>query len=128
MEDLSACFTWSLHNPATINKTIDVAGIETFTMQQLVEILMTATGRKRLLLPAGNPPMRFLTAILESVFPRFPATVFWLDYFTVNRTCALDSITRQFGFMPARFTSRLGYLRGVKWGREAWKRILFKRD
>ncbi len=128
VEDLSACFTWSLHNPATINKTIDVAGIETFTMQQLVEILMTATGRKRLLLPAGNPPMRFLTAILESVFPRFPATVFWLDYFTVNRTCALDSITRQFGFMPARFTSRLGYLRGVKWGREAWKRILFKRD
>ena len=55
------------------------------------------------------------------------STVFWLDYFTVNRTSALDSIPRQFGFMPARFTNRLGYLRGVRWGVEAWKRLLLKR-
>ena len=76
---------------------------------------MTATGRKRLLLPAGNPPMRFLTAILESVFPRFPATVFWLDYFTVNRTCALDTLPRSFNLMPARFHHSLDHLRGQNW-------------
>ena len=123
VEDLSRCFTRALSNPETLDKTYEVAGIESFTMQQLVETLMAATGRKRLLLPAANPPMRLLTATLESVFPRFPATVFWLDYFTVTRTCALDSIPRQFGFIPARFASRLGHLKGVKWGWEAWKRL-----
>lgn len=127
VEDLSSCFLQSLEKPDTINRTIELGGIEALTLRQVVELIKEVTGRRRLLIPGGNPSMRLLTATMEAIFPRFPATVFWLDYLSVDRTCALDSIPVNFGFVPARFKTRLGYLKGVKWGPEAWKRLLFSR-
>jgi hypothetical protein len=44
-----------------------------------------------------------------------------VDYFSYNRTCAVDSIPRLFGFLPARFTYRLDHLKGVNWNRRAWQ-------
>jgi NADH dehydrogenase len=40
----------------------------------------------------------------------FPISLFWLDYLAVDRTCPLDTLPRQFGLMPARFTHHLEYL------------------
>ncbi|MBI4731883.1 MAG: NAD(P)H-binding protein [Chloroflexi bacterium] len=127
VEDLATCLAWALENPETVNKTYEIGGSETLTLRQVVETIMEATHRSRLLVPWGNPSLRFLTVSLETAFPRFPTSVFWLDYLSVNRTCPVDTIPRVFGLMPARFASRLDYLRGVKWGREAWKRLLSRR-
>jgi hypothetical protein len=60
---------------------------------------------------------------MESIFPRFPASIFWLDYLAVNRTCPVDAIPRIFGLMPARFASRLDYLRNVAWPRQLLRRL-----
>jgi NADH dehydrogenase len=70
--------------------------------------------------------MRALTVLLETAFPRFPTSIFWLDYLAVNRTCPVDTVPRIFGLMPARFASRLDYLRNINWRREAF-RLLFTR-
>jgi hypothetical protein len=43
-----------------------------------------------------------------------------------NRTCPVDSVTRLFGFLPARFSYRLDHLKGVNWAREA-RRTLFSK-
>ena len=124
VEDLATCLTWALEEPKTVNQTYEVGGSEALTLRQVVTIIMEVTRRPRLIVPRGIPTLRLLTMSLEAAFPRFPASVFWLDYLSVNRTCPVDTIPRVFGLMPARFASRLDYLRGVKWGREAWKRLL----
>ncbi len=124
MEDLAPCLTWALEEPETINKTLEVGGSEALTLRQVVAIIMEVTRQPRLIIPWGIPSLRLMTMSLEAAFPRFPASVFWLDYLSVNRTCPVDAIPRVFGLMPARFASRLDYLRGVKWGRKAWKRLL----
>jgi hypothetical protein len=62
--------------------------------------------------------MRSLTILMEFIFPRFPASIFWLDYLSLNRTCAVDTIPRVFGFMPARFSARLDYLKSGHWTRQ----------
>ena len=67
-----------------------------------------------------------MTVMLESFMPGFPFSTFWVDYFAYNRTCAVDSISRLFGFLPARFTYRLDHLKGIDWNRRAWQ-TLFKR-
>jgi hypothetical protein len=64
--------------------------------------------------------------MLGSLLPGFPFSTFWVDYFAYNRTCPVDSISRLFGFIPARFTYRLEHLKGVDWNRLAWK-TFFKR-
>lgn len=124
VEDLITCMVWSLSNEATINQTYEVGGGEHFTFRQVVEEIMETTGNRRIILPLSLPYLRTLTLTFEQTFPGFPSTIFWLDYAAVNRTCAVDSIPRQFGFLPARFGYRLDYLKTTHWGAEA-RRALF---
>ena len=74
----------------------------------------------------GLPYLRSITVWLESVLPGFPLSSFWVDYFSYNRTCPVDIIPRVFGFLPARFSYRLDYLRNVNWRKIAMQ-TLFKR-
>jgi hypothetical protein len=67
--------------------------------------------------------LRALIVFVEGVSPRFPISSFWLDYFAVNRTCAVDSMPRIFGLMPARFTYRLGYLVRKTLLQRAWEGV-----
>jgi uncharacterized protein YbjT (DUF2867 family) len=123
VEDLVTCLVWALDEPSTVNQTYEVGGSEYFTLREVTEIVMEVTRQPRLILPMSIPMMRALTVTIEAAFPRFPASVFWLDYMSLNRTCAVNTIPQFFGLMPARFTSRLDHLRGHHWGRELLKRV-----
>ena len=123
VEDLVTCLTWSLDNPETVNQTYDLGGSEYINLRQVTGTIMEVTGQRRLLVNWPTQSMRALTIISESIFPRFPASIFWLDYLAVNRTCPVDTIPRVFGLMPARFASRLDYLRNVPWTRQLFRRL-----
>jgi uncharacterized protein YbjT (DUF2867 family) len=124
VEDLVTCLIWALHNPETIGQTFDLGGSEYFSLRHLAGTVMEVIGRRRQLVDWPMQSIRGLTIIMEFIFPRFPATIFWLDYLAVNRTCALDTIPRIFGLMPARFASRLDYLRNVRWTRQILRRLV----
>lgn len=115
VEDLVTCMIWSLQNESSLNQVYELGGSEFFTLQQIVETIMQVTRRRRYIVPISPIALRALTVFLEGVLPGFPISSFWLDYFAVNRTCAVDSMPRIFGLMPARFTYRLGYLYRRPW-------------
>ncbi len=123
VEDLVTCMLWALEKPETINQTYELGGSEYFTLQQMVEIIMQVTHTPRYLVSLSPVTLRALTVFLDSVIPNFPVSTFWLDYFAVNRTCAVDSLPRIFGLMPARFTYRLDYLIRKPWYRRAWDSV-----
>ncbi len=123
VEDLVTCLVWALDEPGTINQTYEVGGGEYFTLRQVVETIMQTIQKPRLLFPMSIPLLRALTVVSETIFRRFPASIFWMDYLAANRTCPVDTIPRVFGLMPARFTARLGYLTGIHWRRELLKRL-----
>jgi uncharacterized protein YbjT (DUF2867 family) len=126
VEDLVTCLVWALDNPDTLNQTYDVGGSEYITLRQVVQLIMDATHQPRLLVNWPTQSMRALTILMEFVYPHFPTSIFWLDYLAVNRTCRVDTIPQVFGLMPARFSSRLGYLRNGHWTRQLL-RTLFTR-
>ena len=126
VEDLVTCLVWALDNPDSVNQTYEVGGSEYISLRQVTELVMEATRQKRRLINWPAQSMRAVTIVMESLFPRFPASIFWLDYLAVDRTCSLDSVPRLFGLMPARFASRLDYLRDAHWTREML-RTLFTR-
>jgi NADH dehydrogenase len=126
VEDLVTCLTWSLEDPETVNKVIDIGGPEYLSFQQIVQMVMQETGLKRAILHLPPPYVRGLTVLLESMFPDLPTSVYWLDYMAVNRTTALDTMPRAFNLMPARMSQRLDYLRGRNW-RRSWIRSLRER-
>ncbi len=121
VEDLVTCMLWALEKPETINQTYELGGSEYFTLQQILETIMEVTHTPRYLLTLSPVTLRALTVFLDSVIPNFPISSFWLDYFAVNRTCAVDSMPRIFGLMPARFTYRLDYLIRKPWYQRAWQ-------
>jgi len=123
VEDLVTCMLWSLQNDEAVNKVYELGGTEFFTLQQIVETIMEVTHRRRYLVPLSPVTLRALTVFFESVIPNFPISSFWLDYFAVNRTCAIDSLPRNFGLMPARFSYRLDYLIRKPWYQRAWSSV-----
>ncbi len=126
IEDLTTCLVWALDDPATLNQTYDIGGSEYLSLRQVTETIMQVTKQPRLLVFWPAPLMRLITVMIESAFPRFPISVFWLDYMAVNRTCPVDTIPHVFGLMPARFASRLEYLRGVHWGRKTLRTLFLR--
>lgn len=120
VEDLITCMIWSLQNEGTINQVYEVGGNEFFTLQQILEIIMDVTKRRRYLVPLSPITLRALTVFLEGVLPGFPISSLFLDYFAVNRTTSVDSMPRYFGLMPARFSYRLDYLIRKPWYQRLW--------
>jgi NADH dehydrogenase len=126
VEDLVTCLLWSLNTPETLNHTFEIGGAEYFPFRQTAEIIQEAIGVRRWFLPLGLPYLRALTVMIQSIMPGFPFSTFWIDYFSFNRTCAVDSISSLFGFLPARFTYRLDHLKGIDWRKQA-RQTLFTR-
>jgi uncharacterized protein YbjT (DUF2867 family) len=126
VEDLVTCLLWSMDIPETLNHTFDIGGAEYFPFRQSIEIIQETIAKRRWFLSLGVPYMRFVTVLIQSLVPGFPLSTFWVDYLAYNRTCAVDSIPRLFGFLPARFTYRLDHLKGINWNRVAWQ-TFFKR-
>ena len=120
VEDLATCILWALERDDTLNQVYELGGSEFFTLQQIIETIMDTTHHRRFLVPLSPITLRALTVFLEGIVPNFPISSFWLDYFAVNRTCAVDSMPRIFGLMPARFTYRLDYLIRKPWYRRVW--------
>lgn len=119
VEDLVTCLLWSLDNDQTVNQTYEVGGSEHFTYRQSLEMILQAANLRRLLVPLGLSYLRTLTSMLEGIFPGYPFSSYSVDYFSYNRTCAVDTIPRVFGFLPARFSYRLEHLKSINWTRQA---------
>jgi NADH dehydrogenase len=115
VEDHVPCLVWALENPDMVNSTYEVGGAEYFTLRQVLQTLMNVTNRRRMLLPLPFPWMRALIVLLDSINPRLNVSTYWLDYVSVNRTCPVDNLPRNFGLMPARFGYRLDYLVRKPW-------------
>ncbi|MFN8435100.1 MAG: NAD-dependent epimerase/dehydratase family protein [Anaerolineales bacterium] len=123
VEDLVTCMLWALQNEGTLNQVYEVGGNEFFTLQQIIEIIMDVTKRRRFLVPLSPITLRAMTVFLESVLPGFPLSSLFLDYFAVNRTTAVDAMPRHFGLMPARFSYRIDYLIYKRWYQRLWSAV-----
>ncbi|MGD0708736.1 MAG: NAD(P)H-binding protein [Anaerolineaceae bacterium] len=110
IEDLVTCLSWALEDPQTVNKIYQIGGCEYLQYREVIEIILRKTSSKRMLLSISPPFLRMLTLFAEQMLRNFPISIFWLDYLATDRTCALDSLPRLMGLMPARFSQQIDFL------------------
>lgn len=110
IEDLVTCLMIALDDESTIGQIYSVGGSETFTFQQVVEILQEKLSIRRKLVHVPPPYLRFVLFSLGQFFKQFAMSYYAMDYLSADRTCPLDTLPRLFGLMPARFTQQLDYL------------------
>lgn len=123
VEDLVTCMVWALEDDETRNQMYNAGGPEYLTFNQILGEVMVNTGTRRKVVGIRPPYLRGLTVFLEHTLPGLPVSVYWLDYLAANHTCALDSLPHAFNLMPARFSQRLAYLKGQKWGIAPWNAL-----
>jgi len=119
IEDLATMLTWLLDNQSMENQTVEVGGPEYLTILEVVDSVMQVTGMRRGLIGLRPSYLRLVAITLEYLYPAFPHSVYWLDYLANDRTCEIDSVSRQFGLLPARMSSHLNYLADQNWGQLA---------
>lgn len=110
VNDFVTCLQLTLDDPKKINRIIDLGGIETFTYQEIVQLLMQTMGKKRALVKVSPQFLRTTTLLLDMVYPQFPLSIFWLDQMAENRITAIDTVPREYGVLPARMKNQLEYL------------------
>jgi NADH dehydrogenase len=127
VDDIATCLAWALEKPAALGQTLALGGPEFLTLAQVVEQVMHTLGVGRQFVHVSPVTLRVLAVLWEYLFPASPVSVYWLDYFSSNRTAEIDSVTRQFGLLPARLSQRLDHLKDQPWARRAWAELLFRR-
>lgn len=112
VDDLVRCLLPCLAEPKSAKKTYRVGGAQFLTYDDFISLIMQVTGhrrRKRYVRPASALAWsRTLRGLLGGHSLYTPTE---LDLLSVDRTTALDSVSYQFGFAPARPASSLDYLR-----------------
>jgi uncharacterized protein YbjT (DUF2867 family) len=110
INDFVTVLQLTLDDPKKVNRLLNLGGIETFSYQEIVLLLMQTMGIKRALVKVSPQFLRTSTLLLDMVYPRFPLSIFWLDQMAENRITALDTIPREYGVLPARMKNQLEYL------------------
>jgi uncharacterized protein YbjT (DUF2867 family) len=110
IEDLVTCLDWAIDEPKTAGQTFSIGGAETLTFLQILELVQSALHIKRFIVPVTPAYLRIIAVIMEHSFPKFPISLFWLDYLASDRTCAIDALPRLMNLMPARFHQKMDYL------------------
>jgi NADH dehydrogenase len=119
VEDLARIHAQILDEPRTIGQVYEVGGPEILTYEQMVQEILSALGRRRLLLKVPVPVMRPIVKGMEVVLPKPPATTSLLELLNVDNTATPDSVERHFGFKPRRFAEVISYLNRFPFGRAA---------
>lgn len=111
VEDLITALMLCMDDVSTLNQTIYIGGIETFTFRECLELVMETIHKKRRIVPVQSSFLRSIYIANEQWFPNRLPMYFWLDYMAEDRIAALDILPREFGLMPTRMTQNLAYLR-----------------
>ena len=112
VKDLVKCILACIANDKTAGKTFTLGGPQQMSYDELVSIVMQATGhvrRKRYLRP--STAMRWSNGLRGLLGGHTLYTATQLDLLSVDRTTDMDAVSFHFGFTPARMANVLDYLR-----------------
>ena len=107
IKDWLACISRVVDDPEAFSGTFDIGGPEHLSYRQIVEELSRAAGYRK---PTFSIPMGFMkltTSMLEHFLPSPPVTSDQLRLLEQDNICAVDSVERQFGFIPMKFADTL---------------------
>ncbi len=110
IDDLIQSLSLIKNDPKMLNKTIIVGGMEALPYREIVELILRRLNLRRMILSMSPAYLRALSLWVNQLYPKFPISIFWLDYLADDKTTNVDCLPRQFGIMPNRFHQSLDYL------------------
>jgi NADH dehydrogenase len=107
VEDVVTCIEASLSEAKLVGRELAIGGPEHLTFRQILETILKAMGKRRLVAPLPIGLAR-VQARLMAFLPRPPLTSATLELFSFENATVLDAVQRNFGFEPRSFRRHLG--------------------
>ncbi len=108
VEDVVTVIVKVLADPAsTTGKTYTIGGPEYYSFTQIINVLLQAMHKNRLKVYAPIPLVGIGAALMEAVLAKPPLTRAAMTLFSFDNTADLNSVERDFGFVPISFATYL---------------------
>jgi uncharacterized protein YbjT (DUF2867 family) len=114
IEDLVSSIMIVLGSQKYRNKVLEIGGGEFFSLTKVIRLILQQNKKKRFLMQISPAYLRILNLWIRGTRDKFSYSNKWLDLLAIDRTCALDSLSKRFGIIPARFENQLTYLQDSK--------------
>jgi NADH dehydrogenase len=109
--DVATVTVRALADPSTIGESYDLGGPRYWTYTEITREVLTALGKRRLVVPMPVPLIRLVAGASELVHLPFPVATDQLRQLRLDNIGPLDLIPSRFGFEPRPMEGALGYLR-----------------
>ncbi len=101
VEDVTTCILKMAQEPEQYDgRVIEVGGPEIYTYNQILDLLMQTLHTKRIKVPGPKPFVKLGAAMMSAVLPKPPITPAAVELFDFENATAIDSVERNFGFVP----------------------------
>jgi NADH dehydrogenase len=107
VEDVAACFSQALTNPAATNQAVELGGGEELSLNAVLEEIAKCAGIRK---PAVHIPLPLMfagAALAQTLLPHPPVTVGQLRMLREGSTCDIVPMKRIFGLEPREFRETL---------------------
>jgi uncharacterized protein YbjT (DUF2867 family) len=109
--DVAAITLRALADPTTIGGVFELGGPRYWTYREITREILTALGKKRLIVPMPLAIIGLVAGTAERVHAPFPVATDQLRQLRLDNVGPLDLIPSRFGFEPRPMEGALGYLR-----------------
>lgn len=113
-DDVARVAAASFADPGTIGGAFELGGPRYWTYREITQEVLSALGKKRVIVPMPIPLIRLVAGTAELVRVPFPVATDQLRQLKLDNIGALDVIPARFGFEPRPMEGELGYLRTRK--------------
>jgi uncharacterized protein YbjT (DUF2867 family) len=106
VEDVVTCIKGSIDNDRLLKREIAFGGSEQVDFKEIIEAILKAMGKRRILAPLPLPLARLAAGVMQ-VLPHPPLTPASLELFSFDNIATIDAVDREFGFHPRAFREHL---------------------
>jgi uncharacterized protein YbjT (DUF2867 family) len=110
VDDVATVALRALADPTTVGQAFELGGPRYWTYREITREVMSALGKKRVILPMPLPIIRLVAGTAELVHIPFPVATDQLRQLRLDNIGPLDLISSRFGFEPRPMEGALGYL------------------
>lgn len=121
VEDLARCLVEAVGRNDLLNTQIELAGNERLHYREIVEMVLAAAQIRRIKVDARPQVSRTFTRLTAWLFLRPMLTRFHHDRMSMAEIADLNTVSRHFGFQPARIHNHLSHLRRGGFVRRLWQ-------
>jgi len=111
VDDVARVVAAAIADPSTIGGVFELGGPRYWTYREITQEVLSALGKRRLIVPMPVPLIRLVAGTAEMVHLPFPVATDQLRQLRLDNIGSLDVIPTRFGFEPRDLAGQLGYQR-----------------